>query len=188
MVTNSFGNRTFMQPMRRLSMHSKYLVFFLLSFGVSRERGEDLFEFSFVPNRFPMCSPRVFPIAPCFNPLCFAQSPPFLTYICGPKGRHSIFPQDVLLWGASIVSTFLFVMGQSNSTKKVGLVRGKTQAKNGDELFQEEKFHAATGKAQARTQGALHFFLFSWGVGGLSEEDFFFRFSLVPTMFPLRSK
>jgi hypothetical protein len=28
--------------------------------------------------RFPMCSPRVFRIAPCFNPICFAQSPPLL--------------------------------------------------------------------------------------------------------------
>jgi hypothetical protein len=32
-----------------------------------------------------MCSPRVFPIAPRFNPICFAQSPPLLTYIGGPK-------------------------------------------------------------------------------------------------------
>ncbi len=42
-----------------------------------------------VPNmfhRFPMCSPMVFPIAPHFNPICFAQSPPLLTYIGGPKG------------------------------------------------------------------------------------------------------
>jgi hypothetical protein len=40
------------------------------------------------------------------------------------------------------------------------------QAKNGDELFWEEKFHAANGKAQASTQGALLFFLLRgrwWG-------------------------
>jgi hypothetical protein len=39
------------------------------------------------------------------------------------------------------------------------------QAKNGDELFWEEKFHAANGKAQACNQGALgFFFLFKfWG-------------------------
>jgi hypothetical protein len=35
--------------------------------------------------RFPMCSPRVFPIAPHFNPVCFAQSPPLLIYIGGLK-------------------------------------------------------------------------------------------------------
>jgi hypothetical protein len=32
------------------------------------------------------------------------------------------------------------------------------QAKNGDQLFWEEKFHAANGLGQACTQGALHFF------------------------------
>jgi hypothetical protein len=32
------------------------------------------------------CVPRrVFPIAPSFNPICFAQSPILLTYIGGPK-------------------------------------------------------------------------------------------------------
>jgi hypothetical protein len=33
------------------------------------------------PFKFPMFSSRVFPIAPCFNPICFAQSPHILTYI-----------------------------------------------------------------------------------------------------------
>ncbi len=43
-----------------------------------------------VPFKFPMGSdqvPNVFPIVPCFNPICFAQSPPLLTYIGGPKGE-----------------------------------------------------------------------------------------------------
>jgi hypothetical protein len=43
--------------------------------------------------RFSMCSSRVFPVTPCFNPICFAQSPPLLSYIAGPKGEalhHSI--------------------------------------------------------------------------------------------------
>jgi hypothetical protein len=59
MVTYSFGNRNFMQPMGRLSMHSKCLVFFLLSFGwvvgwVSGGGGaEEFFHFSSVPNMFP---------------------------------------------------------------------------------------------------------------------------------------
>jgi len=43
------------------------------------------FSFFLCSNRFPMCSSWVFPIAPCFNPICFAQSPPLLTYINGPK-------------------------------------------------------------------------------------------------------
>jgi hypothetical protein len=54
----------------------------------------------------------------------------------------------------------------------VFFARGKlAQAKNADELFWEEKFHAANGKAQACNQGALFFFLLSlWG------EGFFFIF------------
>ncbi len=96
MVMNSFGNRNFMQPMGRLNMHSKFLDFFLLRFGWARVVVLEFFHFSFVPSmfpsnsqwvpiRFPICSPRVFPIAPSFNPICFAQSPPLLTYIGGPK-------------------------------------------------------------------------------------------------------
>jgi hypothetical protein len=34
------------------------------------------------------------------------------------------------------------------------------QAKNRDKLFWEEEFHAANGKAQVCTQGALLFFFF----------------------------
>ncbi len=41
-------------------------------------------------------------------------------------------------------------------------------AKNDDELFWEEKFHAANVKAQARSQSALLFFPFKVEVGGKS--------------------
>jgi hypothetical protein len=61
MVMNSFGNRNFMQSMGRLSMHSKCLDFFLLSFGWG---GEDFFSFSFAHNMFPSSSqlvPNMFP-------------------------------------------------------------------------------------------------------------------------------
>jgi len=53
------------------------------------------------------------------------------------------------------------------------------QAKNGDELFWEEKFHAANGKAQACNQGALGFFFlfkFGGGEGGGGGEGFLFPF------------
>ncbi len=84
-----------MQTMGKLSIHSKCLDFFPLSF---REGGGGCFPFSFVPNmfpsnsqwvpiRFPICSPRVFLIAPRFNLICFAQSPLLLTYIGRPKGE-----------------------------------------------------------------------------------------------------
>ncbi len=110
MVTNSFGNRNFMQPMGRLSMHSKCL---------------DCFHFPFVPNMFPMGShqvpkmfrrllirsPRVFPITPRFNPIYFAQSPPFLTFIAGPKGEalHRSIESSIL--GSLHSFNFFFVMG-----------------------------------------------------------------------------
>jgi hypothetical protein len=45
--------------------------------------------------------PRVFPIAPCFDLICFAQSPPLLTYIGGPKGMMLHLSID-----SSIISTF----------------------------------------------------------------------------------
>jgi len=75
-----------------------------------------------------MCSPRLFPIAPHFNLMCFAQSPPLLTYIAGPMGEALHLSLESSIWGTSIVSTF-FVMSQSNwliakeKNKKVGLVR-----------------------------------------------------------------
>jgi hypothetical protein len=34
-----------------------------------------------------MCSQRVFSMVPRFNPICFAQSLPLLTYIHGQKGE-----------------------------------------------------------------------------------------------------
>ncbi len=77
-------------------MHSRCLDYFLLSFGW-RGWGEDFFHFSFVLSmfpssaqwvpKFPMCSPRVFQVTPCFNPIYFAQSPTLLTYMLGPKGE-----------------------------------------------------------------------------------------------------
>jgi len=50
------------------------------------------------------------------------------------------------------------------------------QAKNGDKLFWEEKFHAATGKAQACTQSAFFPFKSWWGGGG--GQGLFFIFPL----------
>jgi hypothetical protein len=93
--------------------------FFSFKFWGRGERGERIFFlFSFVGNmfpsssqwvpppnqvpnmfpKFPMCSPRMSPIAPHFNRLCFAQSPPLLTYISGPKGEalHCSIESSVL--------------------------------------------------------------------------------------------
>jgi hypothetical protein len=84
--------------MRRLSWHSKCLDFFL---------------FSFVPNMFPMCSPGLFTIAPHFNPICFAQSPPLLTYIGGTKGEAIHLSIESSILGSFHILTF-FWDGQSN--------------------------------------------------------------------------
>jgi hypothetical protein len=62
MVTNSFGNKNFMQPIGRLSMHSKCLDFFSFKFWGGGEGGRRIFfHFSFVPNIFPSV-PIMFPI------------------------------------------------------------------------------------------------------------------------------
>ncbi len=64
MVTNSFGDRNFMQLMRRLSMNSKCIVFFSLK--VLGGGGGGFFHFAFVPNMFPSSShevPNMFPKA-----------------------------------------------------------------------------------------------------------------------------
>jgi hypothetical protein len=55
MVTNGFGNRNFMQPMGRLSIHSKCLDFFFKNILGGGGAG-DFFLFSFVPNMFPSSS------------------------------------------------------------------------------------------------------------------------------------
>jgi hypothetical protein len=68
-----------------------------------------------------MCSPKVFPIAPRFNPICFSQSPSLLTYIGGPKGEalHLAIESSILV---SLLSfNIFFATGQSNwliATKK----------------------------------------------------------------------
>jgi len=69
-------------------------------------------------------------------------------------------------------------------------VRGITEGKNIDELFWEEKFHAANGKAQAYTQGALHFSLLSWERSG-GWRRIFFSFPgshYIPFKFPNSSQ
>jgi hypothetical protein len=71
MVTNSFGNRNFMQPMGRLSMHSTCLDFiFLLSFEKEGEGERIFFNFPL----FPTCSlqvPNGFPSSSQYVPNVF---------------------------------------------------------------------------------------------------------------------
>jgi hypothetical protein len=181
-------------------------------------QGRIFFHFLFVPDmfplssqwvidmfpKFPMCSPKVFAITPHFNPICFAQSPPLLTYIGGPKGKalHLSIESSIL---GSLHS--FFAMGQSNwfiaTKKKVGFVKHPplinmkqvikypqfigcylwgvlAQAKNGGELFCEISCNQWEGPSMHSR--CLAFFLFKFCEGRI-----FFHFSMVPTMFPLSS-
>jgi hypothetical protein len=104
MVTNSFGNRTFMQPMGRLSMHSKCLDFFSFKFWVSGGRWGGFFSFflssQHVLVKFPSGSqyvpyvPYVFPkvsIAPHLLPYVLPKVLPFSPiYRWANKARYSI--------------------------------------------------------------------------------------------------
>jgi hypothetical protein len=72
MVTNHFGNRHFMQPMRRLEALSFF--FFLLGFV-----GAGFFWRS-VPNVFPICSQQ----APILFPKMFPIALYFLSHIVWP--------------------------------------------------------------------------------------------------------
>jgi hypothetical protein len=124
MMTNSFGNRNFMQSMGRLSTHSKCLDFFVLKFfegGAVWERIFFIFPLfltcSFqVPIRFPMCFSRVFPIAPHFSPICFAQSPPLLTCIAGPKGEALHLSIESSILGG--LHSFIFSGGGPEGSKR----------------------------------------------------------------------
>jgi hypothetical protein len=67
-----------------------------------------------VPIRFPIFSPRVFTITLHFNPICFAQSLPLLTYIGGPKGEALHVFIDFSILGSFHSFNFFFALGQSN--------------------------------------------------------------------------
>jgi hypothetical protein len=92
--------------------------------------GGGFFHFSFVPKmlfsssqwvpiRFPMCFPRVFPIPPHFNPICFAQSRPLLTYIGGPKEKTlNLFIESSILGSLHSLNLFLSWANQIGSLQK----------------------------------------------------------------------
>jgi hypothetical protein len=75
-----FANKSFMQPMGRLSMHSWTIQFFV--FFCLQGPGRGIFcvfpWFSMIlmmfRQEFPNVFPRMFPIAPGFYPIWFAQS------------------------------------------------------------------------------------------------------------------
>jgi len=87
-----FLNKNFLQPMRRLNMHSRRPNFiFLLGLGT----GEGIFWVFVVPNvfrsslqRVPNVFPNMLRVAPHFYPIYFGQSWTFfnINYKAGPNG------------------------------------------------------------------------------------------------------
>jgi hypothetical protein len=121
-VTNSFGNRNFMQPMEGSACTQSALIFFLFSFG----GGGGFFSFFLCSLQVPNVFPRVFAMVPGFNPICFAQSPPLLTYVGGPKGEALCLSIESSILGS--IHSFNFFLRWANQIgslqkKKVGLVR-----------------------------------------------------------------
>jgi len=110
------------------------LNFFLLSFGGGV--GGGIFSFFLcslqVPNgfpsgsqyipKFPLFSSRVFPIAPGFNPMCFAESSLLHTYVGGPKGEALYLSKESSTFGSThSFKFFLWWANQIGSLQK-GLV------------------------------------------------------------------
>jgi hypothetical protein len=56
------------------------------------------YHFSKLFPKFSMCPPKMFPIAPDFKPICFAQNPPLLTYILGVFVAMGISLGEKLWW------------------------------------------------------------------------------------------
>jgi hypothetical protein len=100
--TNGFGNRNFMQPMGRLSLHSKCRDFFSFKFWVVV--GEDFL--SFFP-LFPICSlqvPNLFPkgvpnSTSFFGQMFCPKSSPSHLYI-GPRGEALHLSIESSIWGS----------------------------------------------------------------------------------------
>jgi hypothetical protein len=109
--------------MGRLNMPSKCLDFLSFKFWGVAGGNFSFFLCSLqVPNgfpsgsqyipKFPLCSSRVFPIAPGFNPMCFAESPLLHTYIAGPKGEAQHLSIESSTLGSP--HSFNFVLWRAN--------------------------------------------------------------------------
>jgi len=99
MVTNNFRNKNLMQPRRRLNIDRQGPNLF--SFGPA---AEGFFFWVFCSHKVPNVFLNMFPVEPHFYSICFAQNSPLLSFIVGPRGRHSICQWKLLFWGATRVS------------------------------------------------------------------------------------
>jgi hypothetical protein len=123
MMTNVFGNRNFMHPMRRLNMCSSWWAQFFIFWGGV---GGDIFLFFFpVPNVFSSCSHRVpqvlklfskmFAIAPQFYPIWFAQSSTLMYINWKGRLRVSIFVSILQLESKEVL-----LLRSAQSSQKIG--------------------------------------------------------------------
>jgi hypothetical protein len=129
-----FWNRNFMQPMGRLNMPSKCLDFFSFKFWRGVGGGNfSVFLCSLqVPNgfpsgsqyipKFPLCSSRVFPIAPGFNPMCFGGSRLLHTYVDGPKGEALFLSKESSTLGSPHSFNFFVWWANQIGSLQNGLV------------------------------------------------------------------
>ncbi len=110
MVTNSLGNRNFMQPMGRLGLGGRggfFSFFFVPNMFFTSSQ--------WVPIRFSLCSLG----SQCVSQVCSQQHLALILYVLpkvlpfspiylAQRVRHSIFMQKLQFWGASIVLTLFF--------------------------------------------------------------------------------
>jgi hypothetical protein len=118
-VINNFGNKSFMQWKRKLSLHSQGVWFIL---GGGEEGGRRTF-FPPVPNVFSWCVqivpqvlklfPMTFPIAPHVYPICFAQSSTLMN-INWKDGLKSTFV-SICSWGSKEV----LLLGSTQCSKNI---------------------------------------------------------------------
>ncbi len=92
----------------------------------------DFFLFSFVPNMFlaSSLSSKGVPNSPHFNPICFAQSLPFLTYIGGPKEEAFHLSIESSILGSLHVSIFIFLKMYKANENTLDITKEKTKANN----------------------------------------------------------
>jgi hypothetical protein len=113
MVTNSFGKRNFMQPMRRLSMHLWTPVFFILQGAGGGGRGDSIFPL--VLNVFPSSSQQVltgFPSSqsvPKYVPQVVPNSTWDLSYMVCPKFNSPVY--KLKTWNSGVQICLYFATG-----------------------------------------------------------------------------
>jgi hypothetical protein len=116
MVTNKFRNKNCIQQMIRFNIDkgNSNFIFYWMGEGVGEE---GFFWFSLFPmcsNQVPKLFPNMFPRAPYFYPICFAQSYPLFSPMKVGQRRSILSSNKNFFFGEPQKFQFCFVlMGQS---------------------------------------------------------------------------